>query len=398
MDVNNAKAVLEGIANQTPSLQVLLNEMYQLYEKRYWHQLTISLADLCNRAVSLSADEQRSVILILQNFVAPFVWERINPVDFSNMLNSASKAISSLEERIVFIEQSMQTTLLAAKTPNQQAILNCTCYTVRLRLHLKGGDEKKIRASLQQCKESADSIWDALNSDVKSHFLLLCCEYDRFTKNYNSFYRTCLNYLGSISLDSLSKEQAGEYAHDLAIAALLGSKLYNFGEILLHPVMELLKDGNNAPLFSLLHAFNQGNIAKFESLTSYLMNHSVLRENVAQLKAKLCHMTLLELVFQAIASNSKQLSFSKISQATGVPLAELEYLLMQAMSFGIIQGSIDQISETLNVTNVQPRVFSETEQIRSMAHSVQFLGEKVANARLITAQEAAEFVPSLRAK
>lgn len=62
-----------------------------------------------------------------------------------------------------------------------------------------------------------------------------------------------------------------ERAHDLAMSALLGEGLYNFGELvyflimkLMHPVLDSLTDSPYAWLRTLLFKYNSGDLQGFE--------------------------------------------------------------------------------------------------------------------------------------
>ena len=59
-------------------------------------------------------------------------------------------------------------------------------------------------------------------------------------------------------------------SHDLAIAALLGDSIYNFGELLMHPILASLKSTAHGWLYDLLFALNAGDIGKFDGLTANL--------------------------------------------------------------------------------------------------------------------------------
>lgn len=55
-------------------------------------------------------------------------------------------------------------------------------------------------------------------------------------------------------------------AHDLSVSAFLGDAIYNFGELLMHPILESLNGTTHEWLKRLLFTFNEGNIGKFEAL------------------------------------------------------------------------------------------------------------------------------------
>lgn len=52
----------------------------------------------------------------------------------------------------------------------------------------------------------------------------------------------------------------------------------------------------------------------------------------------------------------RQLTFAEISQETGLPIGEVELLVMKALAQGLVRGAIDQVAATVNMTWVQPRV------------------------------------------
>lgn len=59
-------------------------------------------------------------------------------------------------------------------------------------------------------------------------------------------------------------------AHDLSVSAFLGDAIYNFGELLMHPILEALNGTEHEWLKRLLFTFNEGNIGKFEALAPML--------------------------------------------------------------------------------------------------------------------------------
>ena len=60
----------------------------------------------------------------------------------------------------------------------------------------------------------------------------------------------------------MPESEAATISFDLGIAALVGEGLYNFGELLEHPVVTTLEASEFIWLAQLLRAFNAGDIAK----------------------------------------------------------------------------------------------------------------------------------------
>lgn len=59
------------------------------------------------------------------------------------------------------------------------------------------------------------------------------------------------------------------------------------------------------------------------------------------------------------ASNKRDLKFSEISEATQLPLDNVELLVMKALAQGLVKGAIDQVDGTVHMTWVQPRVLDK---------------------------------------
>jgi hypothetical protein len=57
-------------------------------------------------------------------------------------------------------------------------------------------------------------------------------------------------------------------AIDVSLAALLGEDVYSFGELLLHPIVNALKEGGFGWLNDMLACFNSGNICSV-SISSF---------------------------------------------------------------------------------------------------------------------------------
>ena len=169
----------------------------------------------------------------------------------------------------------------------------------------------------------------------------------------------------------MSPEERLIRAHDLSISALLGDTIYNFGELvsepmmnlnsiyiktpifaciqLMHPILDSLNGTQHEWLKKLLFTFNEGNIGKFEALAPllpkevlfFLSNTSmtililismqiILQENYPFLRQKICLMALIESVFKRNASD-RTMSFQTIAEETRLPINEVEHLVMKAL-------------------------------------------------------------------
>lgn len=60
-------------------------------------------------------------------------------------------------------------------------------------------------------------------------------------------------------------------------------------------------------------------------------------------------------------SNNRVLTFSEIASETKLPVTEVEFLVMKALSLGLVKGAIDQVAQTVQMTWVQPRVLDKNQ-------------------------------------
>lgn len=114
--------------------------------------------------------------------------------------------------------------------------------------------------------------------------------------------------------------------------------------------------------------------AQLNQQPGLLAKHKLLAKKIAVL-------ALMEMVF-AKPSDDRIVSFESIAKATELNLGEVELMVMHALSMGLIRGRIDQVSERVEITWVQPRILS-LPQIEQMGKRLVAWGGKIKDARTI---------------
>ena len=100
--------------------------------------------------------------------------------------------------------------------------------------------------------------------------------------DYTNYYRNALLFLACLPEPSpLSQEESQTRAYNLSIAALLAEKIYNFGELLQHPILNELQNTNSAWVGELLFAMNAGDLDKFAKLSSQFPSIVILVSIIA---------------------------------------------------------------------------------------------------------------------
>ncbi|KAK5638676.1 hypothetical protein RI129_012971 [Pyrocoelia pectoralis] len=328
----------------------------ELHNKKLWHQLTLKLLIFVKNPSLQKGD---NLIQLYNNFISTFE-NKINPLSLVEIIAVVIEQFVNKKDAVEFLQK------IEPKIKSNTDALNL-CKVLQGQILLEKLNDleatKKIILDVEETLDNADGV-----TAVHGRFYLLASQYYRTQGDHAQYYRTALRYLGCIEITSLTEDVKHQHAFFLALAALLGEGVYNLGELLAHPVLESLKATENSWLIDLLHAFNTGDITKFENM-----------------KSKWASMTFKR------PSHNRQLTFAEISRETRLPLNEIELLIMKALSQGLVKGAIDQVGGTVNMTWVQPRVLDRT-QISHMVNRLDVWCKQVNSMSKLLEEKASEIL------
>lgn len=229
---------------------------------------------------------------------------------------------------------------------------------------LRLDEPSQAREQLDKAQTTLDQF-DFVENVVHAAFYRVNADYFQAKGDYTSYYRNSLLYLACIEESELSSKQQQHRAYDLAIAALVSDNIYNFGELLLHPILDALKPPHSQSwLRDLLFAFNRGDLAALDRQSNNLSKDATLDSNREFLWQKINLAALTELVFKR-PPHDRAMTFKTISHETNVKPDEIEHLIMKALSLGLLKGKIDQVEGIAKINWVQPKVL-ERSQIEGM--------------------------------
>ncbi len=237
----------------------------------------------------------------------------------------------------------------------------------------------KARDYLDECLELVESIMTTAPPPltIQASVYRISALYDKYSLNYSAFYRHTFLFLACLSVEEVKHPRFLETSHDLCVAALLADDIYNFGELLEHAILKNLVGSPYVFLADLLAAFNAGNLDALSRLEAPIKGHPALSAHAAFLQEKLCLMSLAQFLFTQV-KNDRRVAFSEIAAATKVAQDQIEFLLIRAISVGIIRGSIDQVEGFITVSWIQPRLL-DNEQIGELLKAVELWNDKVGN-------------------
>lgn len=353
-------------------------QLEELYNKKLWHQLTLKLHVFVEHPSLQKGD---ALIQLYSNFISTFE-SKINPLSLVEIVAHMVEQYTDKREAVAFIEK------LAPKVKNNtDAHSLCKVLAGQILLE-KLNDLEATKSIIEEVEVTLDN-GDGV-STVHGKFYLLASQYYRLQGDHSQYYRTALRYLGCVDVAALPLGDRQQHAFFLGLAALLGDGVYNLGELLAHPVLEALRGGDRAWLVELLHAFNAGDIARFEAMRPQWGAVADLAAQELFLRQKISLLCLMEMTFKRPA-HRRQLTFAEIAAETRLPVAEIELLVMKALAQGLVRGAIDQVASTVHMTWVQPRVLDRT-QIAAMVQRLDLWCKHVSSMELLLENKASEIL------
>ncbi|KAJ2082704.1 26S proteasome regulatory subunit [Coemansia sp. RSA 988] len=337
----------------TPEFAQYFGEFEDLYERKIWHQLTTVVEKFIN--IPEAAPYR---VGLYHEFVRD--WQKhMNKVKLVLFALAAARQLDSISDAAEFMERIAGE---VDKPESQEAFALASLESAHFKLLLN--DLDATRETLEKSQRMIESFAH-VDPVIYASFYRVCADYYKAKAAFGQYYKNALLLLACIDIQELSKEDRVQRAYDLAIAALLSDTIYNFGDLLSHPILDALKGTEHEWMISLLLAFNAGNIGKFEALIAQLQAQPLLVQQETFLQQKIRLMALIESMFKRQGTGARTISFGTVSAETKLPAGEIEHLVMKALSLGLIRGGIDQVDQQITVQWVQPRYLGK-EQIRNL--------------------------------
>lgn len=342
-------------AAQKPELAQIWQQLQEYHQRRHWHQLTTLMLELVVRTDLQSGELHELYTEAIADFEI-----KLNPLSLIQMCMPIAEEFKDKEEALHFHEK------LGEKVKaNTEAYALTKVLQGKLQLDSFNSIEK-TKILVEELDELIKEI-DHVGFVHGQYYMLASRLYMR-EGSHAEYYRASLHFLGCTELNVLGKEERIDQAFNLSLAALLGKDIFNFGELLAHPILNDLKDTQKDWIVKVLLAFNSGDVQKFSSMKSQWENQSDLVRYEETLYVKICLLALMEMTFQRSATD-RSLTFQDIASQTGLEEDKVELLVMKALAKGLVKGSIDQVAQVANLTWVQPRVLDK-EQLKILVKKV----------------------------
>eukprot|EP00249_Psilotum_nudum_P018257 c26716_g1_i1 orf=575-1735(-) len=343
---------LESQRVAQPDLADWYTSFADLYERKLWHQLTLKLEQFVALTVFQAGD---ALIQLYHNFISDFE-TKINLLKLAHFAVIVSRQYTEKEVAISYLEEVIEKFRATGQRRVAEPILYVKMQIAAL--HLQGGEQKECKKLLEEGKSTLDGMTD-VDPSVHASYHWVSSQYHKSRQEFAEFYKSALMYLAYTSVESLSEPFKLDLAFDLSLAALLGDNIYNFGELLAHPIVKSLLGTSVQWLYYILQAFNTGDLARYEELCqeyrAALTEQPALVENETKLLEKINILCLMEIIFSR-PSEERTIPLSVIAEQTRLSIEDVESLLMKSLSVHLVEGVIDQVDGTVHVSWVQPRV------------------------------------------
>jgi 26S proteasome regulatory subunit N9 len=244
--------------------------------------------------------------------------------------------------------------------------------------HLHAGSLVEAKRLLAIVKERLGPEVDVV---VHARYHLARSHLYKLQQQAPEFYAAGLAYLDySSGGEDLSHADRVLLVFDMSLAALVGERVFNFGELISSPVFSVLQDSpGQAWIGELLSAFSAGDVAACNALVTkhakHMAEQPVLVSARTLVAEKISVLALVDAAFRLPPGN-RRLSFADVATATSLPLSDVEPLVMRTCSLGLIRASIDQVDEVVHIQWVKPRVLRE-EEVLALRERLAQWGEKV---------------------
>lgn len=319
------------------------HDLSEMYNRKLWHQLTLTLLEFVRRPEA----SQEDLVALYDNFISDFEM-KLNSLYLVEIVSHVISQKRDADECLSFLSQLKEKVKV-----NQDAVILCSILMCRIKL--KREDLKGVKEILEELSPVIDAETGV--TPVHGRYFQLASDYYQKVGNHCEYYRNSLRYLGCTDLKDEEESDLKHRAFALALAALLGETIFNFGELLQHPIIEYVKSDFRW-LYDLLVAFNAGDLERYSALRDQWIAQPDLRSAELQLRQKISLLSLMELTFK---SPNGVLDFSEIAKVSKLPIPEVELLVMKALSLNLVKGTIDEVDQKVHLTWVQPRVLDKAQ-------------------------------------
>ena len=378
---------LESMSTLHPDLSELYQNLVSLYQRKLWHQLTMSTLEFVSSPSSTlrtTSEGTNSYLALFDKVILP-IDKKLNQLTLARIASAVSfSLLDSPPYKDGVAARAILENLLEKKDrlgPSAALYAESRLGLLGLTVLAQSGDALTTESSVKVLEGTKETIMKnrptlAELADKESEAAIVHSAYYETAMTYRkavgppeAYYREAIQYVAYTSLSDLSQEERYNLATDLSLAALTGEGVFNFGEIVTTSALKCLEGTDLYYLVELLSAGARGDVLGFQRVAdahaAAIQMQPSLVSRAEAVKEKITLLALVNMVFER-PSLERTLSFEDIAERVVVPLDQVEWVIMRALSLKLIKGTMDQVEQTVDVTWVMPRVL-DNKQMSELA-------------------------------
>mmetsp|Transcript_40155 Transcript_40155/g.45702 ORF Transcript_40155/g.45702 Transcript_40155/m.45702 type:complete len:407 (-) Transcript_40155:119-1339(-) len=389
----------EAMAALHADLAETYNKVANLCRQKLWHQLTLTILPFVSNPANLrTTSEGINSFLALYDKVVTTVDKKLNSLSLARVASSvADSLIASDGTAAKAVLENLLTQSVRLGAPATLYVESKLHLLILNLLEQSGGElEKSQLQTIKDSLKSNKSKLQEMNVDtsttmVYSSHYECAMKYRKAVGPPEAFFQEALAYLNYTPIDQMDSPH--DFAMDLSLAALTGDRVFHFGQVVMTPILNYLEGTSESWLMEFMHAMVKGDVVIFNKLSekyaAQIQLQPALVHRAAAVKEKITLLALVNMVFQR-ASAERTLTFDEVAERIHIHLDQVELVVMRALSLGLVEGSIDQVSQTVEVTWVMPRTLTQ-DQVKDMSSRIGEWAVKVSK----TADYMGERTPAL---
>ncbi|KAL8226762.1 hypothetical protein R6Q57_016594 [Mikania cordata] len=347
---------LDSVRAAHPELSDWCNSLSDLYQMKYWENLNCEIL----RFVFLPHFQTgEDLITLYHNFIIHFETE-IHPLTIAFIAAKVSNRYLERDAGVDYLKGVIERLQSTNHIHVEETVIFINMQIAIF--NLEKGNHKECRNLLDSGKTTLDRMI-GVDPSVYSHYYWALCQYNAFQQDPDEFYKNIILSLTYISLESLSESHKLDIVFHLTVSAMSGENIYNFGELLEHPIIQGILGSPNEWFYHIIEAFNSGNIVRYQELYSVhkaILGSKPALEKNEKLAEKINILWLMEYFFSR-PPKDRIIQLTIIAELMKVTVRDVEHLLMKSLSADLMEGVIDEVDGTVHVTWVRPRYLGITQ-------------------------------------
>lgn len=367
---------LESMSTLHPDLSEAYQNLVGVYQRKLWHQLTmITLEFVSNPSATLrtTAEGTNSYLALFDKVILP-IDKKLNQLTLARIASTvAFSLLDNPSYKDGVAARAILENLLEKRDrlgPSAALYADSNLGLLSLTLLARSGEAlttessiKALEATKEMINKNRSVLAELADTEseaavVHSAFYETAMTYRKAVGPPEAYYREAIKYVSYTSLSDLSQEEQYNLATDLSLAALTGEGVFNFGEAVTAPALKCLEGTDLYYLVELLSAGARGDVLGFQRVAdahaAAIQLQPSLVSRAEAVKEKITLLALVNMIFER-PSLERTLSFEEIADRVAVPLDQVEWVIMRALSLKLIKGTMDQVEQSVDVTWVMPR-------------------------------------------